>query len=309
MAEKRKARPKRRSTKPTNSKKTVVPAEAKGQMPLPSSFKLASQSLMIIKSYWRPLLGIVVVYLVLNVIFASGLSNLGAAVDNIKANLNNNAGDHPLATAISGFTSLVGSAGVAGSASASVLQGMLFVIESLVIIWALRHLLAGKKVTVKDAYYHSSYPLIPFLLVLFVIILQLLPLSFGSALLSAVLTSAFTNLSMAIWISWLFFFILAAWSFYMLSASVFAAYIVTLPEMHPREALRSAKTLVRNRRRQVVLKILFLPLFIILSMGVVIIPLILFASFLVLPVFYVLSMLTILFVHTYLYTLYRDLIA
>jgi hypothetical protein len=44
-------------------------------------------------------------------------------------------------------------------------------------------------------------------------------------------------------------------------------------------------------------------------MGIIIIPLILWASFLVEPVFYLLSMLTILFVHTYLYCLYRGLIA
>jgi hypothetical protein len=55
-------------------------------------------------------------------------------------------------------------------------------------------------------------------------------------------------------------------------------------------------------------KILFLPFFIVLAMGLVIVPLILYAKFLVSPVFFILSMLSILFVHTYLYTLYKGLL-
>jgi hypothetical protein len=51
-----------------------------------------------------------------------------------------------------------------------------------------------------------------------------------------------------------------------------------------------------------------LPLFVIILMGIFIVPLILYAKFLVSPVFFILSMLSILFVHTYLYTLYKGLL-
>jgi hypothetical protein len=44
-------------------------------------------------------------------------------------------------------------------------------------------------------------------------------------------------------------------------------------------------------------------------MGVIIIPLIAFASVLVLPTFFVLSMLSVLFAHTYLYSLYKGMLA
>src|SRR5206468_10399603 len=138
----------------------------------------------------------------------------GSAVTDIKGNLNATSGSHTLAKALSGFGSLVGSSGASGSASASVLQSALFVIESLVIIWALRQLLAGNRISVKEAYYHSTYPLIPFLLVLFVIIIQLLPISFGAVTVSAVLTSAVSSVTIATWLSWLFFILLAGWSFY-----------------------------------------------------------------------------------------------
>jgi hypothetical protein len=277
---------------------------------IPNSFQLTAQALNIIKTYWRPLFGIVIVYGILNIIFASGLSGLDAAVNDIKANLNNSTdGVHPLARGLSGFGSLVGSAGASGSSSASILQSLVFIVESLVIIWALRQLLAGKIVRIKMAYYSSMYPFVPFVLVMLFIILQLLPISLGSLVLSTVLTSAVSNITLATWIGWLVFIPLAAWSFYMISSSIFAIYIVSLPDTEPRAALRSAKKLVRGRRWEVIPKILFLPLFVLVVMGIIVIPLIVWAAFLVAPVFYALSMLTVLFVHTYLYCLYRRLIA
>jgi hypothetical protein len=78
--------------------------------------------------------------------------------------------------------------------------------------------------------------------------------------------------------------------------------------MQPRQALRSAKDLVNFRRLTVIRKVLFLPLLIFIVMGLVIIPLILMASGVVPAAFYILSMLAILFVHTYMYSLYRGML-
>lgn len=283
--------------------------EAKA-LALPNSFKLIAQVFRTFRAYWRPLLGIVVVYLLLNILFASGLSSVSSAVSDIKTNLNESAGHmHPLAKGLSGFGALVASAGVSGSATGSVLQSVLFIIESLVIIWALRQLLAGRKIGVKQAYYSSMYPLIPFLLIIFYIFIELIPIALGTLVLSAILTSAVTTISLASWIGWLVFIVLAIPSIYLLVSSIFALYIVTLPDMQPRDALRSARKLVKYRRWQVLRRVIFLPIFILVVMGVIVIPLIVYASFLVVPVFYILSMLTILFVHAYLYCLYRGLIA
>jgi hypothetical protein len=103
--------------------------------------------------------------------------------------------------------------------------------------------------------------------------------------------------------------LLAAWSIYMLTSSVFAMYIVTLPNMQPLQALRSAKNLVKSKRWQLVRRLLFLPFFIIIVMGIFIVPLIIFAQFLVVPMFFVLAMFSVLFAHTYLYGLYKRLLA
>lgn len=283
--------------------------EARSYEPLPNSFRLTLQAFIILRRFWKTLLGIVAVYLVLNVIFASGVSDISGTVSIIKADLNSYAAEgSPLASGASGFLSLVSSAGTSSSSTGSVLQGILIVIESLVIIWALRQLLSGRSVGVKEAYYSSMTPMVPFLLVVFFILLQLLPLTFGSAVITAIAASLGTL--HGVW-SLLFgglFILLAAWSAYMVSSSIFALYIVTLPGMEPRASLRSAKNLVRFRRWPILRRVLFLPVVVLVLMGMVTIPLILYATFLVVPVFYLLSVLAILFSHTYLYNLYRGLL-
>lgn len=278
--------------------------------PILGSFKLTWQVVGTLRKFWKPLAGIVVVYLILNIVFASGVSNLSSAVSTIKDNLNSSGSQsHPLTAAFSGFTSLVGSAGSSGSATGSVLQSVLIVLESLVIIWALRQLLAGASIGVKQAYYQSTGQLVPFLLVVVVIIIQLLPITLGSAGLSLVLTSLASSSGVITLIFVFLFTLLAGWSLYMVSGSIFALYIVTLPDMQPRRALKSAKNLVIFRRMAVMRRVIFLPIFILAVMGLLIVPLILVFTPLVAPLFYVLSMLAILFVHAYLYSFYRNLLA
>jgi hypothetical protein len=287
--------------------KTKAKIEARKLKPVAGSFRLTGRVIKVFGQHWKPLGGIVLVYLILNIIFASGISNISATFDNIKTDLNTGGG-HGLWHAAGGFGSLVGSAGASSSSTGSALQSMLFVLESLVIIWALRHLLSGQAITVKQAYYRSMAPLIPFLLVIFVIIIQLMPITLGGVILTFVATSVLTSTGAATAFTTIAFILLAAWSIYMVSASIFAVYIVTLPDMQPRLALRSAKDLVRFRRWPVIRKVMFLPIFIVAVMGVIIVPLILFAQAIVPAVFYLLSMLAILFAHAYLYSLYRELL-
>jgi hypothetical protein len=270
------------------------------------SFRLTWQVLQTIRKYWRTLLGIIIVYLLLNVIFG-GISNISGNFSNIKADLDASGGRN-IASAAKGFASLVGSSGTSGSATGSSLQGMLFIIVSLVIIWALRHLLSGQHVKIKTAYYNSTLPLIPFLLVVLVILVQLLPVTVGAGVLSVVSNSIFTSSGVATAAAIIAFILLAIWSLYMICASVFAAYIVTLPDMMPRQALKSARDLVRYRRLLVIRRLLFMPVFIFVVLGIVMTPLILWLSFIVPAVFLCLTALAVLFAHTYLYSLYRGLL-
>ncbi|OGL38168.1 hypothetical protein A3J32_02120 [Candidatus Saccharibacteria bacterium RIFCSPLOWO2_02_FULL_46_7] len=291
----------RKGTK--NQNRAQVKKKASKQA-LPSSFSVLGDALKLLKANWRSLVGIMLIYLILNIVFASGLSGVINNFSIVKENL---AADNSFSNALSGLGSLLGSGASGDSQSGSALQSVLLVIGSLAIIWALRQLLAKKEFSVKDAYYKSMFPLVPFLLVIFVIIIQLLPITLGSAIV-ALISSTLASSGTATFIMALALVPLFAWSVYMLSSSVFALYIVTLPDMQPRQALRSAKRLVEFRRLKVIRRLLFLPLFILLAMAVIVLPLILFIDLLVIPVFYLLSILVLLVAHAYLYNLYRGLL-
>jgi len=299
-----------RTRKLTKKQTKVKKKSSAKKLPMAGNLRLTAKVFVTLKNNWMVLGGIMLVYLILNIVFASGVSSIANTVTNIKADLNStSAHAHPLASGVSGFAALIFSAGAGSSSTGSTLQAVLIILQSLVIIWALRHLIAGQKIGIKQAYYHASAPLVPFLLVLAFMFIQLLPITFGSAALAAVSVSL-GSLNAGITILFgLIFLALAAWSIYMLSASIFALYIVTLPDMKPRDALRSAKKLVRYRRLQILRRVIFLPVLILLTMSIIVVPLILYATSLVVPVFYLLSVIAFLFTHTYFYSLYRELLA
>lgn len=274
--------------------------------PVQGGFSTAKQVFMLWRSHWRILAGIVSVYGLLNLFLASGLTGIGNTFESVKVNFEETGKD--FSAILDGFGSLLGSTSSTTSETASVLQSTLLVIESLVIIWALRHLLAGQAIKVKEAYYNASAPLVPFLLVLALVILQLLPLLLGSTVVYNLFSGIAGTSAVVTIIALLIVLALAVWSVYMLSASIFALYIVTLPEMQPRKALRSAKNLVRFRRWLVIRRLLVLPVILLLIFGIVVLPLMLWINFLVVPVVFILSMLAVLFVHSYLYSLYRGLL-
>src|SRR5581483_7654735 len=130
------------------------------QTPLPNSWQLLRQVFSELRQFWKPLGGIFLVYLVLNVIFASGfISGINDTVNTVRNDL---AGHHNLGKALSGYGTLLGSGAASGQTS-SATQSILLIIESLAIIWALRHLLAKEKIGIKQTYYQAMAPLIPFI--------------------------------------------------------------------------------------------------------------------------------------------------
>jgi hypothetical protein len=102
--------------------------------------------------------------------------------------------------------------------------------------------------------------------------------------------------------------VLILFSLYMLTSSMIALYIVTLPDMRPMMALKNARKLVLHHRLIVARRLFVLPIFLILLGALILIPLIQWVEFLVQPVFFAATLATLLIVHTYLYKLYRSLL-
>ena len=264
------------------------------------------------KTLWRNkklFIGLTLVYGLLNLVLVQGLSS-NTDISSLKHQLSQVFSGHlgSVGSSLSVFVVLVDSAGNSSSPTAGVYQLVLALIASLAVIWALRQLLAGRQLRIRDAYYRGMYPLIPFILVLMVVGLQLIPLLVGSTLYAVVTTNgiAVTVIEKLIWL--FVFGVLALWTLYMLSSSLFALYIVTLPDMTPLKALRSARELVRHRRWTVLRKILWLPLALLLIAAVLMVPIIIWLTPLAQWLFFVLTMFVLVAVHGYMYTLYRELL-
>lgn len=274
---------------------------------IPSAFRLTAMAAQLVWSYKKQFGIITAIYGVLLIVLVQGLSNgtdVSALKDTLSAFFTGNIGS--LASGLTIFVVLLGSAGTTATSNGAY-QFFVAIVISLVLIWALRQAKAGSTFTVRDAFYKSMYPFIPFILVLLIICLQLLPLLVGAALYNAAASGVAATLAerllfLAIYV------VLALWSGYMVSSSIFALYIVALPDMTPIKALRSARDLVKKRRWLVIRKIIFAPLFLLIVAAIIMIPIIVLLTPVARYVFFLLTTSVVLALHSYFYTLYRELI-
>lgn len=301
--------PKKAKPQKPKAAKTTGTRRIKQPLVLPNVYQLTKTAALTIWEHKGLFAGLTVVYGLLNLILVQGITG-GNDLKDLKETLDQaftgNFGS--LVSGLGVFTVLVGSAGNASDGTAGTYQLFLAIIASLAIIWGLRQVLAGMVPRIRDGYYRGMYPLIPFILVLLVIGLQLLPILIGAQLYGLVINNgiAVYFIEQLLWA--LLYGSLALLTFYMLSSSLFALYIVTLPGMTPMKALRSARELVRNRRWTVLRKILCLPVILVIAAAVIMVPIIIWLTPLAQWVFFILTMSALLAVHAYMYTLYRELL-
>lgn len=278
------------------------------------SFRLFKRSIVTLLKRKRLFFTIVLVYLVLTIVLVKGFG-LTSNIPELKNTLNDLFGGSfsGLLSGVTLFSVLLSNINTtSGGAQAGSYQLILLVTVSLAFIWALRHTLnpesRKQKLTARDAFYNGEYPLVPFVLLLLVIGLQLLPVAAASFLYSTVLSGglAVTIIEKVLWI--MIIFLLVLLSLYMITSSIFALYIVTLPDVRPMQALRSARELVRYRRWSIMRKLLFLPVALLVVAGIIVIPVILVAPAVAEWLFFFLSMVGLAVLHSYLYTLYRELL-
>lgn len=277
-----------------------------GYAKLPAAYKLLGRACKLLVQHWKLFGGVLLVYAVLNLLLV-GVASAGS-LEQSKSTLQQAAhgGLNNVLVGFTLFTSLIGSN--SGNANAGAYQTMLLLLVSVAFIWTLRQTYADQVVRIRDAFYSGMYPIVPFILVLLVIGLQLVPFAIGGVLYGALMGGITVGVFEQIIIALAIFLALAAWSLYMLCASILALYIVTLPDMTPMKALKSARQLVRFRRWIVLRKLLFLPLALLVVAAVIVIPFALFVTPLATLLFFGLSVLAIGVLHSYLYALYRELL-
>jgi hypothetical protein len=277
--------------------------------PLPSGYRMLRTTFGIIKRNWKVFIGIAAVYGVLTAALITGFSavNLNDAKQSFGSLLGGQL--NQAATGISLFVYLLGAAGgTASTPSASVYQVVLGVVISLAVIWTLRQIYAGNRVRIRDGFYQGMYPLVQFVAVLAVIGLQLIPLIAGAEIYQLVINNgiAVTLIEHILWL--VLFGLLGLLSLYMVCASFFALYIVSLPDVTPLAALRAAKQLVLHRRWMVIRKVLFLPVALVAIIAIITVPIIMLATPIAPWTFFILSSFLLIVLHGYLYTLYKALL-
>lgn len=275
---------------------------------LPTSRRLLADSLKLIKANKQTFLGLLGIYLILILLVVKGFdlsSDIGAIRDNTGKLVIEGAGRIGFAFVLYGYA-LASSGTYSGPASAY--QLFIVLITSLATIWLTRQILAKKAVRLRDGYYLGMHPIIPFIMILFVIGLQLVPAAIGNAALTTVLTNgiAITAIEKLAWV--LIFASLLIFSLYLVCSSIFALYISTLPDMSPMMALRSASGLAHRRRLKLGWRIIVLGGFLLLLSIAVVLPLIYVASWAVEPVVLALGGFSLIFFHIYMYLLYRSLL-
>lgn len=268
---------------------------------------LFRSTVQILSENKRLFLGIAVVYSLASFVFIQGFGSSFNLVS-IQNEIKSYAQDNQFVATAALFGYLIGSASSSAGESSSTYQLFLTIFCSLAVIWAVRQVMAGEKPTVKDAFYKGMYPLFPYMFVGLVVVLQFVPLLIGNLIYSVVTQNglALSAIESILWL--LMFVLLALLSLYMVVSSVFALYIVTLPNMTPIKALRSARQLVLHRRLKVLARIIALPLALLVLLAAIFVPLIMFVTIIAQPLFLLASSLCLVIYHVYMYCLYRDLL-
>jgi hypothetical protein len=271
--------------------------------------KIFWDSLKLLWSGRRGFSWMFIIYGILSLIFVHGVGSTSqlAQTKELLASTSGDSAINQLGSGVSLFGDLIGTS-ITSSGGAGY-QTALLLVMSLTLIWALRTAHTGKeRLRAKLAFYKGMTATVPFILVMIVICLELIPFLASTQLYSVVRANGLATTVLEQFLWGFMVFILTLWSFYMISSTIFALYIVTLPEATPVKAMRAARSLVRYRRWTVLRKVLYLPIILTIIFGAVMLPILLWATHIADWTFFVLGLGIIFVVHAYYYTLYRELL-
>jgi hypothetical protein len=213
-------------------------------------------------------------------------------------------------TSLGLYGALIGSVSASTTDISNYYQVSILMVFSLAFIWLVRKLHGRRaNVSVKDAFYVGMRPLIPFLLVTTLLIVELAPAGLGGLLLGTAQSAVVQGGSGEILAFSVIFVLCFVLTCYLLAGSVFAIYIVTLPSATPMLAVRSSMRLLRVHRWVVVRKMAGFYVLLFLLGFVLMLPFVYWLPRFVETAFFVMSCASFAVMHTFMYKLYRAMIA
>lgn len=188
-------------------------------------------------------------------------------------------------------------------------------------IWVARYAFARKHTTMREALYTSGAAFVPFLLLLLLLTVQLIPTAFASLILNSMAGTGFVQGTIETALFIVLAILLVILSLYLLIGTVVALQIVALPGMYPWRALRNARKLIGGRRFSVLRKLIMLAIIILFGWLLLFTPMLLldnaicatgsscWSTVTLLPLYYyALTGVTLAFASFYVYIMYRSLL-
>lgn len=283
---------------------------------MPGYFAFANQVWQTIWVNKRIFLKFIILYSVLSLLIAGTLSQSSYLA--LKEQINSYSEDLGAMKWVTLFTGAITTgSGEEMTATGEVLAGMIFLFGWLVIVWILRRYMAGDKIKLRDALYSAGSPLVATMVLLAIMLFQLVPF-----VLVLVAYSAFTGFGFINWdisienmAAWCAVAAAAVLTLYWMTTSFLALIIVTNPGVYPFKAIKMAGDIAVSRRLRIMLRLTFMVLPVAIMWIAILLPVIFLDDFIkvdwlpLVPLFVlILSTLTLLWVATYIYMLYRRLI-
>ncbi|HUC95350.1 MAG TPA: hypothetical protein VMR76_00130 [Candidatus Saccharimonadia bacterium] len=304
MARKRRSK----SAKPKVTKKNTLKKEIP-QKQLSSVASLLKKSYLLIKFQKKFLVLSFLLYLVLSISLVANIGALDSVIHLKKIHGGSLGGfGTNLSSSFSTLGSISTSSNNSGSSLGSLFQILFLITFSLIFIRAIRKAYAQKTINFLDGIYSATANLIQMILVVLLLLLELLPIVFSIAIYAVILNNgiASNDFERVIWA--ILCLGIALLGVYLLISTIFALYIVTLPDMRPIKAIKSSWEVVRKRRILIFLKILGLVLSLVIAIGLITFLLVLIIPITASWVLFILGLFAVIIFHSYMYSLYRELI-
>ncbi len=293
---------------PLPKRRWYLPRTWRRNIPLPprrsisSTWRLLKQAIQLLRGGWKTYLGIALYYALGVFIFVRSFSLSGSATALVDTTTGGK-----LAQATERLAATLSDAGSSISAASGVYQVIISTICCLALIWAFRQQLSKENISVRRAFYEGMTPLIKYFLVLLMLAVQLIPVAIGGYFFGIILGTGLF-LGPEIFISAIILMLLGFWSGWLVTHTVFALFICTLPDMTPLKALRSAKKMVYKRRLLLWRKFIVAVIIATLACAIIVIPVAYLLPAATAWLVFLLGIIAVPLSQAFLYMLYREIL-
>ncbi len=276
---------------------------------LSSSIGLLRKSYRVIKFQWKFFGLAFLTYVFLSVILVINISAF-SSVGSLKSSYT-----HGLSTigsiisaSLSTLGSLSGTISSSSSSSGGFYQFLLFILFSLIFIKGIREANKSKLLKFSDGIYSSIYPFLQFFLITLLLVIELIPILFATSIYQIIFSNgiAVTVIEKIIWL--IICGLILALGLYLIISTIFALFIVTLPDMRPMASIRSSWKLVKNRRLLIARKIFAMLALLFIVFGLISLLLVLLIPVISAWLLLAMSLASMLIIYTYTYSLYKELL-